>query len=172
MIVCNSLFNGDCLRFFKSGIVIFIFAENNHLVIFIFAENNHLVKQYICPRHPCWLNSLSLSLSFWLIPWNAEAHWAHSLAPASKTLSKRCTVPSPTQEGAWCLCASAWALRTGLYWLSALTRGYQPLSLSYFLIFDSEPWGSGPLKDQQPGTKVENIVKIINNSANKMFSSS
>ena len=35
-----SLFDRDHLMFCKSGILIFIFAENNHLV-----------RQYICPRH-------------------------------------------------------------------------------------------------------------------------
>ena len=38
--VCNSLFDRDHLMFCKSGILIFIFAENNHLV-----------KLYICPCH-------------------------------------------------------------------------------------------------------------------------
>ena len=38
--VCNSLFDRDHLMFCKSGILIFIFAENNHLV-----------RQYICPCH-------------------------------------------------------------------------------------------------------------------------
>ena len=40
MIVCNSLFDRDHLMFCKSGILIFIFAENNYLV-----------RQYICPHH-------------------------------------------------------------------------------------------------------------------------
>ena len=40
VIICNSLFDRDHLMFCKSGILIFVFAENNHLV-----------KQYICPRH-------------------------------------------------------------------------------------------------------------------------
>ena len=35
-----SLFDRDHLMFSKSGILIFVFAENNHLV-----------RQYICPRH-------------------------------------------------------------------------------------------------------------------------
>ena len=67
--------------------------------------------------------SLSLSLYFWLIPWSAEARWAHFLARASETLSRGRTVPSPTREGARCPRAAVWALRTGLYWLSAYTRG-------------------------------------------------
>ena len=45
--------------------------------------------------------SISLSLLFRLILWNAEALWIHFPAPASKTLSRRCSVPSPHQEGAW-----------------------------------------------------------------------
>ena len=39
VIVCNSVFNRDRLKFCKSRILIFTFAENNHLV-----------RQYICPR--------------------------------------------------------------------------------------------------------------------------
>ena len=72
---------------------------------------------------PCWLKhlcsiralvpvsfflSLSLSLSprplslfFRLIPWSAEALWVHFPARASKTLSRRCSVPSPHREGTW-----------------------------------------------------------------------
>ena len=92
---------------------------------------------------------LSFSLSFRLIPWSTEARWAHFLAQASKTLWRRRTLPSPTREGAQCLRAAVWALRTEFYWLSTSTRGYQPLSLSYFLIVGSGPPGSSPLKDQQ-----------------------
>ena len=98
MTVCNSLFDRDHLMFCKSGILIFVFAENNHLV-----------SQYICPRHvdentfapselwsPCpsffpsfFLFLLSLSLYFWLIPWNAEAFLPGLLRPS--------------REGALCL---------------------------------------------------------------------
>ena len=98
---------------------------------------------------PPSLPSFSFSFSLWLIPWSAEARWAHFLAWASKTLSRRRTVPSPTPKGTWCLRAAARALRMGLYWLSSETRGHQPLSLSYLLIVDSGPPASGPLKDQQ-----------------------
>ena len=48
--------------------------------------------------------SLSLPLFFRLIPWSAEALWVHFPARASKTLSRRCSAPSPHQEGAWGLC--------------------------------------------------------------------
>ena len=63
---------------------------------------------------PCWLKhlcsiralvpvsvSLSLCLFFRLIPWSAEALWVHFPARASKTLSRRCSAPSPHREGAW-----------------------------------------------------------------------
>ena len=40
MIIRNSLFDRDRFMFCKSGILIFVFAENNHLV-----------RQYMCPRH-------------------------------------------------------------------------------------------------------------------------
>ena len=36
MIVCNSPFDRDRLMFCKSGILIFIFAENNHLVKIVY----------------------------------------------------------------------------------------------------------------------------------------
>ena len=48
--------------------------------------------------------SLSLPLFFRLIPWSAEALWVHFPARASKTLSRRCSAPSPHREGAWGLC--------------------------------------------------------------------
>ena len=63
---------------------------------------------------PCWLKhlcsiralvpvyfSVCLSLFFSLIPWSAEALWVHFPARASKTLSIRCSAPSPHQEGTW-----------------------------------------------------------------------
>ena len=143
MIACNSLFDRDHLMFCKSGILIFIFAEKYYSIyahtMFI---KTPLLHQSFGPR-------VFLSFYFWLIPWSAEARWAHFLARASKPLSRRRAVPSPTPEGAWCLRAAARALRTGLCWLSARTRGYQPLFLSHFLIIDSGPPGSRPLKDQQ-----------------------
>ena len=94
---------------------------------------------------PSFCLSVCLSLSFWLIPWSAEARWAHFLAWASKTLSRRRTAPSPTREGAWCLRAAAPALRTLL--ALHLNQGTSA-SFSYFLIVNSRPPGSGPLKDQ------------------------
>ena len=122
---CNSLFDRDHLMFCKSGILTFVFAENYYSIY----AHAMLIKNTFAPSElwsPClsffpsfFLFLLSFSLYFWLIPWSTEARWAHFLARASKTLSRRRTVPSPTREGAWCLRAAAWALRTGLYWLSA-----------------------------------------------------
>ena len=114
-----SLFDRDHLMFCKSGILIFIFAENYYSIY----AHAMLIKTPLL-QSELWssclsFHSFSLSLYFWLIPWSAEARWAHFLAWASKTPSRRRTVPSPTREGAWCLRAAAWALRTGLYWLSA-----------------------------------------------------
>ena len=74
--------------------------------------------------------SVSLSLYFWLIPWSAEARWAHFLAWASKTLSRRRTAPSPTREGARCLRAAAQALRTLL-----VLHVNQGTSASFSLLF-------------------------------------
>ena len=119
-----SLFDRDHLMFCKSGILIFIFAEN-YYSIYAHARliKTPLLHQSFGPHvflsFLLSIPSLFLSLYFWLISWSAEARWAHFLAQASKTLSRRRTVPSPTREGAWCLRAAAWALRTGFYWLSA-----------------------------------------------------
>ena len=84
------------------------------ILIFIFAENNYFVRQYIYPHHvdyntfapselwsPCLSFSLSLPLFFRLIPWSTEALWVHFPARASKTLSRRRSAPSPHREGAW-----------------------------------------------------------------------
>ena len=115
---------GIILHFVSLGILIFIFAENNYS---IYAHDTliktPLLHQSFGPHvFLCFfflsIPSLFLSLYFWLVPWSAEARWAHFLAWASKTLSRRRTVPSPTWEGVWCLHAAVRALRTGLYWLS------------------------------------------------------
>ena len=152
MIIRNSLFDRDRFMFCKSGILIFIFAESNYLIYaHTLLIKTPLFHQSLGSRVflSFFLFFLSFSIYFWLIPWSSEVPWAHFLAWASKTLLRRHTAPSPTGEGAWCLRAAAQALRIGLYWLSAWTRVYQPLSLSYFLMVDSGPPGSGPLKDQQ-----------------------
>ena len=130
--------------FCKSGILIFIFAENNYIIY----AHAMLIKTPLLHQNfgPCvFLSFLSLSLSLSL-----EACWAHFLPWASKTLSRRRTAPSPTREGAWCLRAAAWALRTGLTLLAFHVN--QGISASFSLLL-SRPPGSGPLKDQQRGMK-------------------
>ena len=75
-----------------------------------------------------WSPCLSLPLSLRLILWSTEAHWAHFLASASKTLSRRRPVPSPLREGALCLCEQC----------KPRTRGFigflcKPRNISLFL---------------------------------------
>ena len=50
------------------------------------------------PASPFLFFSLSLSFFFRLIPWSAETLWVHFPAWASKTLSRRRSVPSPHWE--------------------------------------------------------------------------
>ena len=73
MIVCNSLFDRDYLMFFKSGILIFIFAENNcSIYAHAMLIKTPFLHQSFGPR--VFLSfCLSLSLYFWLIPWSEEA---------------------------------------------------------------------------------------------------
>ena len=96
----------------KSGLLIFIFAENSCLEgipsssledrIYTHAMLNKtsLLHQSLGP-HVCL--SFSLFLSTQLILWSVESRRAHSPAWASKTLSRGRTVPSPPREGSWCL---------------------------------------------------------------------
>ena len=87
---------------------------------------------------PCvFFVSLSLCLSLRLILWSIETRHSHSPAQASKSPWRGGPVPMWAMQ----------ALYQGLYWFSVETREYQPLSLFHFLILDSGPPGSGPLKD-------------------------
>ena len=87
--------------FCTSGILIFIFAENNYSIY----AHSMLIKTPLLHQSfgPCVLLSLSLSLlhSLRLFLWSAEALWVHFPARASKTLSRRHPAPSPHWEGAW-----------------------------------------------------------------------
>ena len=95
---------------------------------------------------PCVCLSFSLSLSLWLILWSVGT-CAHSPAQTSKTLSRRCTVPSPPREGTWCLCERRKPCAKGFIGLCINQGISASLSLSYFLIVNSGLPGSGPLKD-------------------------
>ena len=117
--------------FCKSGILIFIFAENNYSIY----------------ATPCWLKHLCsiralvpvsvflfLSLFFRLIPWNAETLWVHFPARASKTLSRRRSVPSPHREGTWGLREQS-KPRAGALLAFCVNQGISAsFSILYFLI--------------------------------------
>ena len=79
---------------------------------------------------PCFL---SLSLSFRLIPWSAEALWVHFPARVSKTLSRRCSVPSPHREGAWGLREQSKPCARGFIGFLRKPRNISLFSLLYFL---------------------------------------
>ena len=91
--------------FSKSGILIFMFAENNYSIYtHIMLIKTPLLHQSLGPRvFLSFCLSLSLSLYFWLIFWNVKA--------------------------------------------SCVTQEILASLLFYFLIVDSRPPGSGPLKD-------------------------
>ena len=111
---------------------------------------------------PCWLKhlcsiralvsvsvflSLSLSLFFRLIPWSTEALWVYFPAWASKTLSRRRSASSPHREGTWGLCEQSKSHVRGFTGFLCKPRNIS-LFLSFtFLVVDSGPPGSGPLKD-------------------------
>ena len=83
--------------FCKSKTLIFIFAENNYS---IYAHTvlikTHLLHQSFGPRvFLSFFLSLSFSHSLRLFLWSTEAPWVHFPAQASKTLSRRDSVPSP-----------------------------------------------------------------------------
>ena len=84
------------LMFCKSGILIFIFAENNYSIY----AHTMLIKTPLLHQSfgPCVLLSFSLSLRLFL--WSAEVFCVHFPAWASKTLSRMRSVPSPHREGA------------------------------------------------------------------------
>ena len=86
--------------------------------------------------HVCLSLSLSLSLSlfFRLIPWSAEVLCVHFPARASKTLSRRCSAPSPHREGAWGLHEQS-VPRAGALLAFCVNQGISAsFSLLYFLI--------------------------------------
>ena len=69
----SSLFNMDCLVFSKSGILIFIFAENNYSIyVHAMLIKTPLLRQSFGPR--VFLSFFfSFSIYFGLFPWSTEA---------------------------------------------------------------------------------------------------
>ena len=105
---------------------------------------------------------LSLSLSLRLILWSIETRRADSPAWASKTLSRRHTVPSwPPQEGAWCLHERRkLCVKSFIVFLLKPKNINLFLCLFCFLIINSGPPGSDPLKDL--------IIHVLNIQWNKL----
>ena len=75
-----------------------------------------------------------------------ETRRAHSPARASKNLSRSLTVPSPPWEGARCLREQCKLCVKSFIGFLRKPRSIS-LFLFYFLIVDSRPPGSSPLKD-------------------------
>ena len=95
--------------------------------------------------------SFSLSLSPRLILWSAETCLAHSPSRASKTLSRRCPVPSPHLErapGAFVRDASPVSRTLLVFCINQGVSASFSLSLSYRLLRTARSWSiKGP---QQP----------------------
>ena len=105
---------------------------------------------------------LSLSLSLRLIFWSAETRRAHSPAQASKTLSRRHTVPSPHLERApAAFMSDASPVSKDFIGFMRKPRNISLfLSLFYFLIIDSGPPGFSPLKD--PNIILDTFYTSVN----------
>ena len=126
--------------FCKSGILIFIFAENNYSI----HAHTMLIKTPLLHQSsgPRVLLSLSLSFSLSLPPsfslrlflWSAEVLWVHFPARASKTHSRRCSAPSPHREGTWGLHEQS-KPHAGALLVFCINQGISAsFSLLYFLI--------------------------------------
>ena len=78
---------------------------------------------------------LSLTLLFRLMSWSAGARCVHFSAGLLRRMGEGAQgrAPSAIQVGSCGLCEQCKSLVLGLYWLSALTKKYQPLSLLCFL---------------------------------------
>ena len=118
----------------------------------------------------CWIKHLcsirawvpmSFVISCWLLLWSVETRCAQPPTQPSKTVSRRCTVPSPLWEGAWDLREKRKpCVKDFIGFLRKPANISLSLSLFYFLIVNSRPPGYGPLKDlnkwrpeQGPGTR-------------------
>ena len=138
---------------------------------------------------PCWLKhlcsirawvpgsfflsvffSLSLSLYFWLIPWSSEAHWAHFLAGLLRPSWEGNCAFTHSRGHLVPMCSSASPENRTLL-AFRINQGYQPPSLSYFLIADSGPPGSGPLKDQHRGSSQPRDRTQISHIASRFSTS-
>ena len=108
----------------------------------VYITHTEFNKASLCHQRlgsPC--PSFSLSLSFWLSPWSAEACRANFPARASKTSQdflRGCPVPMRVVQ----------ALSKGFIGFLCNSGNISLfLSFFHFLIVDPRPPGSGPLKD-------------------------
>ena len=156
-----SLFNMDCLCFIKSGILIFLFAENNYSIY----AHTMLIKTPLFHQSfgPSVFLSLSLSLS---LPFSLSLSLS-GWSPRAQKLSEFTFLPGPlrpSQEGALCLhpierVPEAFVNRaspmSGTLLVFCVKQGISAtFSLLYFLISRLQTTGSGPLKDlnRTPGS--------------------
>ena len=93
IIIPCSLGNSYC----TFGFLIFIIDERNFLYYSLYILTEKSLK-HLCSMKAWVPVSFSLALSLQLIPWSTETRLAHSTVWASKTLSRRCPVPSPCLE--------------------------------------------------------------------------
>ena len=101
-----------------------------------------------------------LSLSLRLFLWSTEARCVHFPAWASKTLSRMHSAPSPHREGAWGLCEQSKS-RAGALLVFCVNQGISAsFSLLYFLIINSRPPGSSPLKDLNKTTMSYHLRSV------------
>ena len=106
--------------------------------------------------------SLPFFLSLRLILWSVETRSAHSLAQASKTLSRRRTVPSLPREGTRCLLEQREPCIKDFIGFLCKPRNISLfLFLFHFLIFNSGPPGSSPLKDLNRTSWRRDEEKVI-----------
>ena len=151
MIACNSVFDRDHLMFCKSGILIFIFAENYYSIYaHTMFTKTPLLHQSFGPRV-----FLSFLLSFYSFSLSLSLFLANSLERRGPLSSLSCPGFSDTLKKVHCAFTH---LRGRLVptWSSASPKNRallafrvnQGLSASFSLSL-SEPPGSGPLKDQQ-----------------------
>ena len=128
---------GNCCCMF--GFLIFIIVERNSLYNSLYILTERSLK-HLCSIRAWVPVSFFLSLSLSLPPANSLEH----RNPLSSVSSLGFQDPL---ERVPCAFVSSTSPVLGFYWFSAWTREYQLLSLFHFLIIDSGPPGSGPLKD-------------------------
>ena len=154
IIIPCSLGNGYC----TFGFLIFIIDERNFLYYSLYILTEKSLKHLCSIR--AWVPvsvCLSFSLSPRLIPWSAETRLAHSPARVSKTLWRRCPVPSPRLErapGAFVRDASPVSRTLLVFCVNQGVSAFFSLSLSYRCLRTARSWS---IKGPQQGIFFENL---------------